>query len=242
MRFKDFNQLQDVNIKKDSREDQNVSRAKNKQDTTKEQQKQQEKDSDDELFKQAMQDVEPLNNKEGGREISFHHNNYTPPKQKNNQKQQGRKYLQDLVKGKVEFEIEYTDEFLHGNIKGLDPKIFKRLKAGEFSPEAHLDLHGLTLEDAYYNLMLFMKENYLKGKRCLLLIPGRGKNSPQGTSILRSNLQSWLTRDPLKRIVLAFSTAQPRHGGAGALYVLLRKFKKNQGKIKWEKFLLDMEP
>ncbi len=240
MRFKDFNQLQKVNINKDSKDNLKDTGSKTKQDISKEQPKQQK--NDNELFQQAMQDVEPLNNNEGGREISFHHNNYTPPKHKTNQKQHGQKYLQDLVQGKVEFEIEYTDEFLHGSIKGLDPKIFKKLKAGEFSPESHLDLHGLTLDNAYYNLLLFMKENYLKGKRCLLLIPGRGKNSPQGTSILRTNLQSWLTRDPLKRIILAFSTAQPQHGGAGALYVLLRKFKKNQGKIQWEKFLLKMEP
>lgn len=242
MRFKDFDQLQKFYIKNNQKAKQKKSETKNSQAVSNDQKKQQENHSDNDLFKQAMQDVEPLSDKEGGREISFHHHNYSPPKKKTNQKQQGKKYLQDLVKGNVEFEIEFTDEFLHGNIKGLDPKIFKKLKSGEFSPEAHLDLHGLTLEDAHYRLILFMKENYLNGKRCLLLIPGRGKNSPQGTSILRSNIQTWLTRDPLKRIILAFSTAQPQHGGAGALYVLLRKFKKNQGKIQWEKFLLDGKP
>jgi DNA-nicking Smr family endonuclease len=57
--------------------------------------------------------------------------------------------------------------------------------------------------------------------------------------ILRQGVQSWLTRDPVKRIVLAFCTAQPRHGGAGALYVLLRKHKKGQGKIFWDKLFFD---
>ncbi len=244
MRFKDFEQLQKYYIKKDKKAKSLSSknmRAK-ANNFARQEEKREKAYSENDLFLQEMQDVEPLDNKEGGREISFHHNNYSPPKKKKNQKQQGKKYLQDLVQGKVEFEIEFTDEYLHGNIKGLDPKIFKKLKSGEFSPEAHLDMHGLNLEDAHYSLVLFLKENYLNNKRCLLLIPGRGKNSPHGTSILRTNIQSWLTRDPLKRIILAFSTAQPQHGGAGALYVLLRKLKKNQGKIQWEKFLLDSKP
>ena len=46
---------------------------------------------------------------------------------------------------------------------------------------------------------------------------------------------SWLTHDPLKRVVLAFTTALPRHGGTGALYLLLRKFKKVKGKARFEK-------
>jgi len=53
--------------------------------------------------------------------------------------------------------------------------------------------------------------------------------------VLRERLQAWLTRDPFKRIVLAFCTALPKHGGAGALYVLLRKRKKD-GKINWERW------
>ena len=63
----------------------------------------------------------------------------------------------------------------------------------------------------------------------------RGANSPGGVPVLKEELKSWLTRDPLKRVVLAFTTAQPRHGGAGALYVLLRKFKKTKGKVRFEK-------
>jgi DNA-nicking Smr family endonuclease len=67
------------------------------------------------------------------------------------------------------------------------------------------------------------------------VIPGRGVNSPGGMAVLKEELKAWLTRDPLKRVVLAFTTALPRHGGAGALYVLLRKFKKTKGKVHFEK-------
>jgi len=193
-------------------------------------------DSAEELFHQAMQDVEPLKNRGSGRQI-------VPKKQEapSSSKPQGRdaesrQYLHDLIEGKVEFEIEFTSEFVQGNVKGLDPRIFRQLKSGHYSPQGHLDLHGFTAEIAWQQLIEFVKTSYLSGKRCLLLIPGRGKNSPQGRGVLREQLQQWLTRDPLKRVVLAFSTAQPEHGGAGALYILLRKYKKSRGKIFWERF------
>jgi DNA-nicking Smr family endonuclease len=59
--------------------------------------------------------------------------------------------------------------------------------------------------------------------------------------VLKEELKTWLTRDPLKRVVLAFVTALPRHGGAGALYVLLRKYKKIKGKVRWENFWDSLE-
>jgi len=143
--------------------------------------------------------------------------------------------LHDLVSGKVDFTLEYSDEYVQGFVTDLDPKVYRQLRAGQYSPEAHLDLHGLNIDQANLTLLHFVREHYLAGKRCLLIIPGRGSNSPGGVAVLKEELKTWLTRDPLKRVVLAFSTALPRHGGAGALYVLLRKFKKTKGKVRFEK-------
>jgi DNA-nicking Smr family endonuclease len=84
-----------------------------------------------------------------------------------------------------------------------------------------------------------MREQYSQNKRCVLLIPGRGLNSPLGIGVLKREVQHWLTREPLKRVVLAFCTALPRHGGTGALYVLLRKYKKTRGKVIWDRYLKD---
>lgn len=193
-------------------------------------------DSEEELFHQAMQDVQPLKNRGSGRQIVPKKQEAPSSSKPQDRDAESRQYLHDLVEGKVEFEIEFTSEFVQGNVKGLDPRIFRQLKAGHYSPQAHLDLHGFTAEIAWQQLIEFVKKSYLSGKRCLLLIPGRGKNSPQGRGVLREQLQQWLTRDPLKRVVLAFSTAQPEHGGAGALYILLRKYKKSRGKIFWERF------
>ncbi len=157
------------------------------------------------------------------------------PSVNNQDEEDGREYLSSLVSGKIEFEIEYSDEFLFGFVRGTDSKVFQKLKNGAFSYESHIDLHGLNSDQALDSLLFFIRESFLHGQRCVLVVTGRGKNSPGGHSILKREVQEWLTRDPFKRIVLAFSTAQPKDGGAGAIYVLLRKQKKVQGKVQWDK-------
>lgn len=144
--------------------------------------------------------------------------------------------LKDIVEGKTEFSIEFSDEYVQGHLLGLNNKILNELKSGHYSPEANLDLHGKNVDQSYDALIGFIRENFRLGRRCLLVITGRGINSPQGQSVLKEEVQHWLTREPLKRVIIAFSSAQPKHGGAGALYVLLRKFKKSQGKIIWERW------
>jgi len=152
-----------------------------------------------------------------------------------------REHLKDLVQGKIEFELDLTGEYAQGRVLGLDPKVFHRLKQGRLSVAAHRDLHGLNADQAYREVVDFIREEYQKGGRCVLLVTGRGKNSPEGFGVLRERIQEWLTREPLRRVVLAFTTALPKHGGAGALYVLLRKFKKSQGKVRWDRTPSDWE-
>jgi DNA-nicking Smr family endonuclease len=62
-----------------------------------------------------------------------------------------------------------------------------------------------------------------KGRRCVLLIHGRGLHSGPGGPALRPALVEFLSRRPLAKHVLAFTSAPPRHGGPGALLVLLRR-------------------
>ncbi len=200
----------------------------------------------EELFSRAMQGVLPLEANQGkrqqGRQVAA-----GPPEPEEARKERKKReesevtaQLADLVSGKVEFSLDLTDEYIQGHVTGLDTKTIVRLKSGYYSPERHFDMHGMNTEQAFFGLVEFIRENYLQGRRCLLLIPGRGKNSPEGFGVLREKVQSWLTRDPLKRVVLAFCTALPKHGGAGALYVLLRK-NKGKGKINWERLPVDLQ-
>lgn len=189
--------------------------------------------ADDELFMTAMQGVKQMEGSRG-RQI--------PPSSPFQQQQQvedpeerAKQDLKRFLRGEVEFELEYTEEFMYGYVRGLDIKTFQQLKAGTLSVAAHLDLHGMTSDQAQESLLFFIRESYMQSHRCVLVVTGRGRNSPGGQSILRQETEGWLTRDPLKRVVLAFCTAQPKDGGAGAIYVLLRKQKKAQGKITWDK-------
>lgn len=182
-------------------------------------------------FLTAMGSVSPLSG--GGRDVAPAPEPGTPPPHDDNS-------LQDFLDGKLEFALSFTDEYLEGHVVGLDQMILNKLRAGGLSPEAHLDLHGLNAMQAFEALRGFFKGSWYKGLRTVLVVPGRGRNSPDGFGILREKLQSWLTQDPFKRVVLAFCTAQPHDGGPGSVYVLLRKYRK-KGRIYWERMPADSD-
>ena len=182
-------------------------------------------DADDAVFLQAMGEVAPLQGR--GRDVAPVPDAATPPPN-------GEISLQDFMDGKLEFALSFSDEYLEGHVVGLDQMTINKLRAGSFSPEAHLDLHGLNALQAFEALRGFLRGGWYKGLRTVLVVPGRGRNSPDGIGILREKLQNWLTQDPFKRVVLAFCTAQPHDGGPGSVYVLLRKYKK-KGRVYWER-------
>ncbi|MBU1001665.1 MAG: Smr/MutS family protein [Proteobacteria bacterium] len=193
-------------------------------------------EQDDELFMQAMGAVAPVEAK--GRDLPKETVPPEPVKEKSPDALT-QEHLRDLVRGEIDFQLEFTTEYQHGHVDGLDPKIFNKLRAGAYANEAHLDLHGLNVDQALVATVDFIRKSYTLGKRHLTIVTGRGKNSPDGRGILRDEVQTWLTREPLRRVVLAFVTAQPRDGGPGALYVLLRKFKKSLGKVQWDRIPKD---
>jgi DNA-nicking Smr family endonuclease len=105
---------------------------------------------------------------------------------------------------------------------GIDRANAERLKRGRHPISAQLDLHGLTQADAHRQLALFIEASYQAGRRCVLIITGRGLG-PEGPGVLKQAVPRWLAEAGLRRRVLAIATARPRDGGAGALYVLLRR-------------------
>lgn len=131
--------------------------------------------------------------------------------------------LSDLVTGAVGFDISDTREYVEGAVVGLDPRLVRRLRRGDFAWQAHLDLHGLTAERARVEVDGFLAESARAGRRCVLIVHGRGLNSKDQTPVLKERLKSWLARGRAARLVLAFTSARPCDGGAGALYVLLRR-------------------
>ena len=189
-------------------------------------------DGDVDLFLEAMREVKPM--LKGGRDVA---RSASPPPLPLSRTPSFKELLQD----NIEFEMEHSHEYITGQLKGLDAKIFRKLQSGQYSVQGHLDLHGLNATQANIAVLDFVRRSYLEGKRCILLIPGRGRNSPLGQGIIRQEISTWLTQAPLKRIILAFCTAQPKHGGSGAIYLLLRQTRKARGKIVWQDIFIDLE-
>ena len=112
---------------------------------------------------------------------------------------------------------------LRGGIAAdLDARTMERLRRGRMRPEARLDMHGMTQDEAHQALVSFIAASRNAGRRCVILITGRGR-AKLGGGVLREQTPRWLNLQPTRGNILGFAEAQPKDGGAGALYVLLRK-------------------
>ena len=117
---------------------------------------------------------------------------------------------------------------VHHGGNGLDGRTADRLRRGRLPIEGRLDLHGRTQAEAHRLLTRFIAESHRAGRRCVLVITGKGFNpdarGPEAAiGVLRRQLPRWLAEAPNKSLVLAAAQAQPRHGGGGAFYIYLRK-------------------
>ncbi|MGC3997114.1 MAG: Smr/MutS family protein [Anaeromyxobacter sp.] len=131
--------------------------------------------------------------------------------------------LRALVSGDAPFDIADGDEFIEGRVSGLDAAVVRKLRRGEFAVQGHVDLHGLTREEARHTVDDFLRRARLAGKRCVLVVHGRGIHSRDHLPVLKDALRTWLATNRFSRHVLAFATARPVDGGGGAVYVLLRR-------------------
>lgn len=102
---------------------------------------------------------------------------------------------------------------------GVQHGVFGKLRRGRYQPEATLDLHRHTVEEARSALWDFLQQSTAYQLRTVMVLHGKGDRAPRA-GVLKSFVAHWLQDIPL---VLAYHSAQPYHGGAGALYVLLKK-------------------
>jgi DNA-nicking Smr family endonuclease len=111
-------------------------------------------------------------------------------------------------------------EISHGRATGIDRRSSERLRRGHLPIEGKLDLHGMTQAAAVDRLAGFIERAEAAGKRCVLVITGKGLATG---GVLRDQVPRWLNLPPNRARVLAFDYARPQHGGSGALYVLLKR-------------------
>lgn len=114
-----------------------------------------------------------------------------------------------------------------GVATGVDKRTAGRLKRGKLPVDGRLDLHGLTQGEAERELAAFLARSQDRGHRCVLVITGKGgerrSEDYTRTGVLRRMVPHWLNAPVNRARVLAFDEARAQHGGAGALYVLLRR-------------------
>ena len=167
----------------------------------------------------------------------------------------GRTYMKpeniqnpDAAKSKTPIKTTGRKETPHKNAapamlqKNMDRRTEDKLRKGKIKPEGRLDLHGMTQTQAHAQLNHFIKQAWHNKKRCVLVITGKGEpklstpsaadhsaNAPHWTDskpgVLRRRTPDWLDAPTLHPYVLKYVPAQPKDGGAGALYVYLRKNK-----------------
>ncbi|MBF0251549.1 MAG: Smr/MutS family protein [Alphaproteobacteria bacterium] len=114
-------------------------------------------------------------------------------------------------------------ELTHDAQPGLDKATAKRMKRGQVSIAARLDLHGLTQSEAHRALDAFIEASWRAGRREVLVITGKGTRTDGAIGVLRREVPRWLNEQPNRSRVVAFSHAAPKDGGEGALYIRLKK-------------------
>ncbi|MCO7225316.1 DNA endonuclease SmrA [Pleionea sp. CnH1-48] len=122
-------------------------------------------------------------------------------------------------------------DIIYKKMDGLQEGVYKKMRLGKYTLDAHLDLHRHTVEEARQALFRFIKTSLKLECRTILITHGKGERSNPPAK-LKSYVNYWLHQIPE---VMAFHSAQPKHGGTGSVYVLLKK-SENKRHINRESF------
>ena len=103
---------------------------------------------------------------------------------------------------------------------GVQESQMRKLKAGQVPFEGSLDLHGMSVEKARETLWAFLEEATRLEIRCVRVTHGKAVRLDGKRPMIKSHVNTWLRQHTQ---VLGFTSCQPRHGGAGAVYVMLKR-------------------
>jgi len=168
-------------------------------------------EDDTRAFRSAMQGVKPLRGAERGDE----QRPATPrPRRKR------RVYAGDSPGEPPPLDAEVlAEDSLQFRRPGVQDQLFRKLRRGLIVQQADLDLHGLTLREAWECLDDFIQAGRARGLRCVRVVHGKGYRSGARGPVLKSAVNAWLRHH---HDVIAFASARAIDGGTGAVYVLLR--------------------
>ena len=161
------------------------------------------------VFEAAMEDVDKIS----PRKVKYSHPVVLAPQRR----------PRDIRKPMIAKQCTHPPYYLSPGLSAdVDKKTLLRLKRGQLRPEARLDLHGMSQSEAFTSLVQFVTHAHTCRFRCVLAITGKG-DVKQGGGVLRNQFPNWLNSKELRPYVLGFSEAQPRDGGGGAFYILVRR-------------------
>lgn len=109
----------------------------------------------------------------------------------------------------------------------LGRRMRRRVARGKDKIDGKLDLHGLTQSEAHAALLRFLRQASAREARLVLVITGKGARGEGAgeRGVLKRQVPHWLALPEFRRLVIGFEDAGVRHGGAGALYVRLRRMR-----------------
>jgi DNA-nicking Smr family endonuclease len=112
-------------------------------------------------------------------------------------------------------------DLVAGAFADVDKRTAERLRRGKLNIEGLLDLHRMTQDEAERAVRAFLAESQAAGRRCVLIVTGKGPGREGG--VLRRELPRWLNLPANRARLIAFAPGQPQHGGHGAVYLLLKR-------------------
>lgn len=120
-----------------------------------------------------------------------------------------------------------------GDVADIDGNLAHQFITGKLKIEARLDLHGLTEAQAFERVKDFIRQSSDMGRRCVLIITGKGNSSEvwwENKGVIRQSFAGWLNNPEIRPYLLSVAQATPRDGGSGAFYCLLkrRRFSSNK--------------
>lgn len=165
------------------------------------------------LFRDAVQDITPLQ-----------HDKITHKKKPNKKPTPTFSTEQipiiDTLSDEAEIERINPLDRLSYSQTGIQKRVFKKLRRGQYIIIDALDLHGLNVKQAKQLLLRFLENALQVEGSCVTIIHGKGHRSGNKQPIIKQQTNHWLKQHPR---VLAFHSAQQKDGGTGAVYVLLRR-------------------
>lgn len=112
------------------------------------------------------------------------------------------------------------EEFLNWAKSGIQDAQMRRLKAGQIAFEGSIDLHGMTVDQSRHLIWEFIEAATHREIRCVRVTHGKALRKDKAKPIIKSYINTWLRQHPQ---VLGFCSCLPKHGGTGAVYILLRR-------------------